>query len=357
MSASSLLTLFRASLLLIVSVVISACDSSNALESTEVIKPVKLFAVPELKEQEFDIFLAEVDAGNRSHLSFQVSGVIEQLKVKQGQRVKRGQLLISLDPKDFQLAVDAAQAEFDFYQTSYQRDQRLFAKKLISLHSFDKSETDYKTAQANLEQAQTELSYSKIHAPFDGIISLSFVKKYQYINAKQTVLNIINTDNLDINITLPVPYVDKVGLKKLRSFDFAVSFDLNNQIKIPAVFKEMSTQPDPDTNSYNATLQIKRPGAMNILTGMTGQVYIYHKTNQQQQLRLPNSAWQTKTANTGTLWRFDPKTNRVQLVTVSLDKDGAVIGGVKVGDLIVIAGIAELHEGQLVRPWTREEGI
>ncbi|WP_413699425.1 biotin/lipoyl-binding protein [Psychromonas sp. KJ10-10] len=52
------------------------------------------------------MFLAEVDAGNRSHLSFQISGVVDVMNVKQGQRVKKGDLLISIDPIDYQLALE-----------------------------------------------------------------------------------------------------------------------------------------------------------------------------------------------------------------------------------------------------------
>lgn len=356
MSGSKLITTIKLSCIAALTLCLTACDSSNAVEQTQVIKPVKLYQIPRLKERESDVFLAEVDAGNRSHLSFQVSGVIEQLKVKQGQRVQKGQLLVSLDPTDFQLAVDAAQAEFDFYEANYKRDQRLFKKKLISIHDYDKAETDFKTASANLEQAHTDLSYTQIEAPFDGVISLSFVKKHQFINAKETVLNIINSDKLDINIALPVPYVDEVGVTNLQQFKFAVSFDLNNQIKMPAKFKEMSTQPDPDTNSYKATLEVIRPGAMNILTGMTGQVYIYRE-QQAHKLVLPESAWEKRTASTGSLWRLDPSNNSVHLISVSIDKDGAVVDGLQAGDLIVTAGIHELYEGQVVRPWQREEGI
>lgn len=337
-------------------VTLQACDSTNATEENEVIKPVKLYEIPTLQGTAHDVFLAEVDAGNRSHLSFQIAGVIDALNVKQGQRVKKGELLISIDPIDYQLAVEAAQAQFDFANTHYKRDKQLFEKKLISVNAFDKSETDYKTALANLDEAQTELSFTKIKAPYDGIISLSFVKKYQYVSAKQTVLNIINTDNLDINISLPVPYVDSLGVEALKQFPLSVSFDIQSQMMIPATFKEMSTQPNSDTNSYSATVQIERPAGLNILTGMTGKVFIHH-AQKNLKLTLPEGVWVTKNETTGSVWRLDPTDNSVHKVHIDIAPSGALSGDLESGDLIITAGAKGLYEGQIVRAWEREAGI
>jgi RND family efflux transporter MFP subunit len=350
------LAVFRLLVLSLLTITLSACDSSNAATQSEVIKPVKLYQIPNLNGASHDAFLAEVDAGNRSHLSFQISGVIDKLNVKQGQHVRKGELLIRLDSNDFQLAVDAAKAQYDFSNTRYKRDQQLFKKKLLSVNDFDKSETAYKTSLANLDEAQTELNYTKVKAPFDGIISLSFVKKHQYVKAKQTVLNIINTDKLDINISLPVPYVDAVGLAELKQFPLSVSFDSHNLVMIPATFKEMSTQPNSDTNSYNATVEIKRPEAMNILTGMTGQVFI-HRKQQNRQLKFPIGAWASKDKKAGSVWRLDPTDNSVHRVNLIIDVTGALSGELYAGDLIVIAGAKGLHEGQIVRAWKREAGI
>lgn len=356
MSQINHLGLIRILLLSLLIITLSACDDSNAAIQSEVIKPVKLYQIPSLDSADHDAFLAEVDAGNRSHLSFQVSGMIDKLNVKQGQQVKKDELLIRLDDNDFQLAVDAASAQFDLSNTRYKRDQQLFKKKLLSVNDLDKSETEYKTALANLDEAQTELSYTQIKAPFDGIISLSFIKKHQFVNAKQTVLNIINTDKLDINISLPVPYVDKIGITTLKQLPLSVSFDSHNQVIIPATFKEMSTQPNIDTNSYSATVEIKRPLTMNIITGMTGQVFI-HQKQQNLRLELPVGAWAHKGNNKGSVWRLDPLNNSVQRVNLKIDETGALSGDLYAGDMIVIAGATDLYEGQIVRAWKREAGI
>ncbi|NOI65128.1 efflux RND transporter periplasmic adaptor subunit [Vibrio sp. 99-8-1] len=335
---------------------LAGCNQANSEVQPEVVKPVKLLQVPNLSASEFDSFLAEVDAGKRSQLSFQVPGMIETLSFREGEKVTKGATLATLDPKDYQLAVDAAQAQFDLAKTRYDRDIQLVSKKLISTDAFDQSETAFKAADAKLEQARTDLSYTQIKAPFDGVVSLSFVKSFQFIGAKQPVLNIINNDLLDINIALPVPYVDKTGIRTLPKREYAVVFDVHNSIVIPASFKEMSTQPNSDTNSYSATVTIVRPDVLNILTGMTGQVLIRNE-QQRDQLILPNGAWVSREGSSGEIWRFEPQTNSVERVKVNTDEFGAVVGGLNAGDMVVIAGAKNLHEGQVVRAWTREGGI
>ncbi|MDG3085591.1 efflux RND transporter periplasmic adaptor subunit [Vibrio hannami] len=356
MRNKALVTLSKVAVVGFFSTIIAGCYPANSEPQQEVVKPVKLYQIPAYTDSGYDAFLAEVDAGERSQLSFQVPGVIEKLSVHEGQKVVKDQILASLDPNDYQLALEASQAQFELAETRYLRDEQLFNKKLISADAYDQSETSYKAAIANLEEAKTDLSYSNIKAPFDGIVSLSFVKAHQFVGAKQPILNIINNEQLDINISIPVPYVDREGIKSLREGNYAVVFDIHPEVMVPASFKEMSTQANSDTNSYNATVSIVRPDALNILTGMTGQVLIAN-TKQAKPIQLPASAWVSKEEGKGTVWLLNAQSNTVQAADLSLDEAGFVVDGLSAGDFVVIAGAKDLNEGQVVRAWTREGGI
>jgi RND family efflux transporter MFP subunit len=335
---------------------LSGCEQANSEPKHEVVKPVKLYQVPNIAQSGYDVFLAEVDAGARSQLSFRVPGVIETINVKEGQKVAEGEVLAALDAKDYQLAVDAATAQFDLVKTRYERDKLLSKKSLISADTLDQSETAYKAALANLEESKTDLRYTEIKAPFSGIVSLKFVQSYQYVDSKQPVLNIINNENLDINIVIPVPYVEKTGIHSLPGREYAVVFDIYNQYRLPAKFKEMSTQPNIDTNSYSATVSIVRPEAFNVLTGMTGQVLVAND-GQKSALAIPDDAWISRETNRGKVWKLDQESKMVKSVEVQVNEFGAVVSGLIAGDLIVVAGANNLEEGQTVRAWTREGGI
>lgn len=334
----------------------TGCSPANSEQQITIVKPVKLYEVPYIDSNSYDAFLAEVDAGSRAQLSFKVAGVIETLQVRDGQKVKQGEVLVSLDPTDYQLAVDTIQTQYDLVKTRFLRNKKLHDKKLLSTDTLEQSETAFKAATANLEEAKVDLKDSKIKAPFDGLVSLSFVKAHQFVAAKTAILNIINNDQLDINISLPVPYVDNLGVNILKEKKFMVVFDFHSAMMHSAKFKEISTEADSATNTYKATVTIERPSGTNLLTGMTGQVLIANTLNSNP-LLLPEGAWISKQTAQGKLWRYNKENKTVSAIDVTINELGAVIDGLSEGDLIVTAGAKDLKQDQSVQAWKREAGI
>lgn len=335
---------------------LTGCNKAISEPSEPLIKPVKLLAVKDLSVADSDAFLAQIDATHRAQLSFQVGGEVDQLLVRMGHDVKKGDVLATLDPKDLQLALNSAQAQFSLVQTQWQRAKSLYKKKLISTDEYDQKETQYKAALANFEQAKTDLSYTKIHAPFDGVVSYTYVKPFQVVGEKQEILNLIDNSTLDVSFTLPVTYAESVSLASLKEAHMWVTMDSEPNKRIPGKFKEISTQPNSDTNSYEAIVTITRPSERNLLTGMTGQVHIA-KQNVSDSVVLPQSAWVSKETNRGEVWVMDGETQQVRKVTLSLGDSGSVESGLKSDDYVVIAGVEHLVEGQVVKAWVREGGI
>ncbi len=349
-------TLIGAVVTLSLSTLLTGCNKAISEPAEPLIKPVKLLAVKDLTVDDSDAFLARIDATHRAQLSFQVGGEVEKLLVRMGQGVEKGEVLATLDPKDLQLALDAAQAQYALAKTQWERAKSLYSKKLISTDSYDQKETQYKAALASFEQAKTDLSYTKIQAPFDGVVSYTYVKPYQVVGEKQEILNLIDNTTLDVSFTLPVSYAESVSLSALKNAEMWVTMDSEPSKRIPGKFKEISTQPNIDTNSYEAIVTITRPTDRNLLTGMTGQVHIA-KQNKSNAMTLPTSAWVNKQKKQGEVWVMDSSTQQVSKVTLSLNESGAIESGLDNNDYVVIAGVERLVEGQVVKAWIREEGI
>ncbi|MDV7104568.1 efflux RND transporter periplasmic adaptor subunit [Vibrio sp. TH_r3] len=335
---------------------VSGCDKANSEIVETVIKPVKLFEISNSASSQYDSFIANIDATDRATLSFQVAGEIETISVKMGSMVKQGEVIASLDPTDYQLAYEARLAEYNLAKTAYTRAKQLNNKKLISVDTFDQTETQYKATEAALEQAKADLRYTHIKAPFDGVVSLTFSKENQFIGANQPVLNVINNHILDVQLTIPVSYAERYGLDHIENSEFSVVMDNHREMSIPAEFKEISTSPNTDTNSYSASLTIVRPTLVNLLPGMTGQVRLHNPVNGDS-VSIMTTAWVTKEQNKGQLFRFDAATQTISLVDVELNEQGRIISGIAYGDLIVEAGVEQLVPGQHVKAWTKEGGI
>ena len=128
-----------------------------------------------------------------------------------------------------------------------------------------------KAAAANLEQAKTDVEHTLIKAPFDGVVSLKFVNQNQFVGANQPVMNIQNVDEMDVSFNLPVPFVKQTSLSAIRQTVVWVEMDNHpGPANFRLSFKELSTKPDADTNSYTAKVTLSRPEAMNLLSGMVG---------------------------------------------------------------------------------------
>ncbi|MDO6763779.1 efflux RND transporter periplasmic adaptor subunit [Agarivorans sp. 1_MG-2023] len=347
----------RLGLVSILMMFLQACEPAYSEPVTELVKPVKLLVVPETFNSVDYNFVAQVQATNRAQLAFQVSGEIDQLNVRMGEFVEKGDLLASLDPHDFQLAVDARQAQFELQKARRNRSEQLFEKKLISEDNYDQVQTAYTEAEANLDQAVTDLAYSKLHAPFSGVVSLTYAKQYQYVSAKQAVLSLLGTEQLDLVFNLPVTITERLDLAQLREAKLWVTLGNFKGVELPARFKEISTQPDPDTNSYSVTLTILRPEHLNILPGMSGAVYVRNESESDNGLALPKGAFFNIEEQQAQVWRVSPDNMRVEAVTVELNLQGLVIDGLSAGDSIVAAGAKSLTAGQIIRPWQREGGI
>lgn len=337
-------------------IAVTGCNKANSEINQSIVTPVKLVEIPDLQNSRYDRFIANIDATDRASMSFQVSGEVEAMDVRMGSVVKKGQVLAWLDPTDYQLAYDAKNAEYDLAKTAYQRAVALHEKSLISVDKFDQSEAAYTAAKAAFDQAKTDLEYTKITAPFDGVVSLIFSKEHQVVAANQAILNVINNRVVDVVFAIPVSYAEQYGLGHIENSAFNVVMDSHPHLSIPARFKEISTQPDSDTNSYRASLTFERPENLNLLPGMTAQVRLLNE-KRFAKVDISPSAWISKSSQHGQLFKFDPQQQVITPVDVTLDVNGNVIAGLQQGDLIVQAGVENLVSGQQVKAWTKEGGI
>lgn len=143
--------------------------------------------------------------GDVTVISPMISGHIEKVYVNDNQTVKAQELLCDIDERDYKASFDLAQAELGAVQDEAQqagqdiaRYQKLLASKDIPQQQFDKAllrwntaQSQVKAAQARLEQAQLNLSYTKIVAPEGGVVSRKAVEPGMFVGQGQALLAIV----------------------------------------------------------------------------------------------------------------------------------------------------------------------
>jgi RND family efflux transporter MFP subunit len=261
---------------------LAGCSEEQPQQTEAVPRPVKTMVIGGADASGVRSFPARIAAAARADLAFRVSGTVQDLSVKEGDRLKQGDLVARLDPTDYQIVVDDRQATFDKAEKNFDRGKQLVDSGAISRLDFDRMEAEYKTSRANLDTARQDLAYTELKAPFDGIIATRLVDRFEEVQAKQTIAVLQNVDMLEVKFDIPESIIR--GIR--ASGEEQRKEEVRNNIKVvanfqeqpgreyPLTFKELSTKADAKTQTFEATYLMKQWEQGMVLPGMTANVTV-----------------------------------------------------------------------------------
>ncbi len=315
-------------------------------------RPIKTLTISNSNQSVIRAFPATLEAGDKAVLAFRVSGIIDELPVRSGQRVEKDDLLIRINPDELTLLKAQAQANYNLAYVQFKRDEKLLKTNVVSELQYDTSKANLNEAKAGLDQAETNLSYAELHAPYGGNISLVLVENYQYVSAKEAVMNIQSSELINVVFQLPEGLLSR--FKKGVDFPTAtVSLDTRPGEVFQAMFKEIDTEITDNNASYQVTMVMERPEDKNILPGMAGTLNLVMPSS--TNTKIPEKAIFER-AGSLYVWRINIDGN-IEETAITLDSQGRILTGLIDGDMIAISGVELLSAGQKVYPWVQERGI
>lgn len=335
---------------------ISACEKPPAPIVAES-RPVKTMVIGGSQSGDTRTFPAVVDAIQKADISFRVSGKVEKILVREGDQVKKGDVLAKLDPTDFEIKLRDRQASYDTAKANYDRAKKLVAKGAISKVDHDNIRATFHTAKANLKEAQQDLEYTKLKANFDGYIAKRYIENYEEVLGSQKIFSLEDVSALKLIIDVPenlMISIDKSNKDSDVKRSLHADFDSIKDQHFPLHFVEATTKADPTTRTFKVTLRMDAPKEYNILPGMTATVSA--ELFQQEaaitgSVALPVSAVVADNKKHATVWVVDETTMTVHPEPVDaglLTGDSILVDGLTNGERIVIAGAAFLRDGMKV---------
>jgi membrane fusion protein (multidrug efflux system) len=123
-----------------------------------------------------------------------LSNTVRDVLIDDNYEVKKGELLVQIDPRDYQVQLDSAQANFDKTKSDFDRNVALANSRAISQADLDAARGTFDVAKAALDQAKLNLEYTRITAPVDGRITRKNVEPGDYIQTGQTLFSIVPRD-------------------------------------------------------------------------------------------------------------------------------------------------------------------
>ena len=337
--------------------VLSGC-SSESEQSTDspVIRPVKTLVVGMGDQSLMREFPARVLASNRADMAFRVAGKVNSILVKEGDKVAAGTVLATLDDTNFKLAVSDTRATLQRTQADFKRAQELIQDNFISKKDFEQLRANLTRAKAAYERAATELSYTKLMAPFDGFVAKREIQNFENVEAKQVVFAFQNLKTLELKFNVPEKLVrqinDEPGAEPV-AVPVLAYFDAAREIPYPVTITEMASKADVETQTFEVTVTMAAPTDQTILPGMTGYVRADFSNFQKadEAIQVPVAAVVGNNAHQATVWVV-AKDNTVapRAVTVSTMSGDriSITSGLAIGERIVTAGVPFLIEGMQV---------
>lgn len=312
-------------------------------------------------------YAGEIRARQESPLSFRVGGNLVRRDVDVGDRVKRGQLLALLDPGDFRLQAQAAQAQYAAANAELERARAEAARyaalakdQLVSRSALDAQTTALRAAEgqaraarAQLDVARNQAGYTELRAPRDGAIAARLAEAGQVVAAGQTVFTLAGDGGREVAIALP----------ESRIRDYTVGQPVLVELwsapgeRLPGTIREIAPAADPQARTYAARVILVGDAANAVELGQSARVYVQENGNRAA-LGLPLSAIQRGAGGATAVWVVDAKTRKLKSQPVKLgpytEDRVPVLAGLDADAWVVVAGGHLLREGQRVEPVDRQ---
>jgi len=297
-------------------------------------------------------FVGRVEALSTVDLSFQVPGRMIELPAKEGLFISKGQVIAALDANDYRLVKEQAQAQFKLAKLDVARKRNLFKSGSLPKAMLDQAEAQYTVSRVTLETAKQNLSYTRIIAPFDALVSQRLIDNYTNVSVHQKIVRVQDLTELRVHINIPENMVKL--LKKTSEFNAVAIFKDRPKQYFPLSYREHMTEAGHVAQTYEVIFGLSREKNQHVLPGMTVIVVISKKEGAEaSKLSIPVSAIDYDEKGKSRVWVFDAQSNTVasRLVTLGAIKKHKipVLSGLRQDDEIVTAGAHLLREGMIVR--------
>jgi len=285
-------------------------------------------------------------------LAFDISGIVTAIRVKSGEEVKQGQMLVELNADDFIAQRRQLEANAALLKVNLERARQQLSYKGISQAEFDGAEASYKAAQAGVNQQQALVEKRQLRAPFSGRIGIITLTPGTYVNSGTAVVTLQQLDPILVDLNVPQ---DNLGAIKVGQ---PVVLSLDAFADRPFLGEITAISPKIDPATRNAQVEASVPNTEELLKpGMFANVAI-QVGEQKPYLTLPQTAI-----------TFNPYGETVFLVRHSGKKDDkgkeekptaqsvfvttgakrgdqiAVLSGLKEGDEVVTSGQLKIKNG------------
>ena len=325
---------------------LAACGVSDKKNDEVKVRSVMTVMPQNRQESTVRNFSGVVKENSTVSLSFRTPGQIERILVKEGNHVRRGQLVATLDTKDYQLAVDAAQTQYNQLKNEVERLSKLHEANSIPGNDYEKATSGLEQLRIKLQNAKNQLSYTQLTAPVDGTVQKVNFDPAEMVSAGLPIMDIVDTRKMEVEVNIPAAvyheldqsseaYCVVAGKRyELRQTGVLVKADANQ------LFMVKYAVDGPLSAGVNVNVYIEVGGSESV-SGLSIPAHAIFEEKDKPYV------WVVEQ---------DDVVRRHAVTLSGVDSEGmaVVTSGISATDRVVKAGVNALHDGDKVRIVTQE---
>lgn len=286
---------------------------------------------------------AQIDPYEELWVKAEVPGQVIEVLVKEGQMVKKGQILMKLDDRDYRTRLARIEANYKLAKLNHERTKTLVKKKIATLTKLDEIEAQLKDLTAQRNEATVALSRTSITTPLSSFLNEISAKMGDYIGVGDPVAQILEIDT--VKAIIGVPESDVAAIFDLNEADIIIEALGKRRVKGNKIF--LSRKPRTLSRLFDLELSVPNPDGR-ILPGMFARVELV-KHVYEDAVALP---LYTIITQEDERFVFIEKEGRVEKRRVTLgtliDWQVHITSGLKAGERVVVVGHRLLDDGQAV---------
>ena len=344
-------------LLMAIFIFISGCKKD---EESAPVRPVRVVVIEKLVNDEPIIVTGQVAAHTYVNASFRTSGKMIERMASVGSIIKAGQPLARLDSEIEKNSLTAAKADLDtakalLAQTQIleKRKRALVALGAVSQNDYDEALRQFKSAlamvegaEAKLHAAQEQMGFTLLKAEKNGLVIEKGAEVGEVVTAGQMILRIAEGKMIDAVFDMPETIIQQ---KQTEMEKIEVCLYTDKSICAEGIVYEIAPQADSVTRTFLVKAAINSfPPKMLLGATVIGTL----RSPETPTIKIPSSSLTIQDGRSA-VWRVEPETKTVQLTPIRIERytteSTVVAEGLRTGDIIVTAGVQELHRHQKVK--------
>ncbi|MFZ0391577.1 MAG: efflux RND transporter periplasmic adaptor subunit [Calditrichia bacterium] len=325
--------------------------------------PVEVTPVVKGAISSYLLYNATLETEQMADVFSRISGIVENIMVEEGQRVRKDQALLQIEQDEYRLQEEQANLQYEKQQSEFKRFQALKDKNLISEEEFENARLSMRQAEIQWKQARLNLDFTTVRSPISGVVGERLVRQGDRIQPSTRLFMISNLQEKVAKIYVPQGELANLSQKQTA----VVTSEVLPDVEFEGWVKRISPVIDPTSGTFKVTVGVKDPDNR-LRPGMFVTVRLVVDTRDQTVL-LPKTALfyenersyffvlEGDTARRLELEKGFEDAEKVEILNAVSDSAFVVVigqGGLKNGSLVEVVDV-RFYNWQEVEPGQKEE--